>query len=159
MPNWCEGTMKVRGKTENVKKFLTEGINQYTYNWQTREMVRQPKSFMHVEIGNGYTEIDFYDEAHIDDTYRAFIDPCSVYWEDEDKTVCVALPFRQAWSIKKEDYVNLSKEYGVDFRLYGIECGMNFCQEVAVENGGVTKDDYIYYDDWTWECPFPYLGG
>lgn len=27
MPNWCEGTLKVRGTKENVKKFVLEGLH------------------------------------------------------------------------------------------------------------------------------------
>ncbi|HFR4148449.1 hypothetical protein ACPCZP_05385 [Bacillus bombysepticus] len=27
MPNWCEGTLKVRGTKEDVKKFLLEALN------------------------------------------------------------------------------------------------------------------------------------
>lgn len=26
MPNWCEGTLKVRGTKENVKRFVLEGL-------------------------------------------------------------------------------------------------------------------------------------
>ena len=159
MPNWCEGTLKVRGKTENVKKFLTEGINQYVYDWEKKDTIKQPKDFMSVEHSHGYTEIDFAESAHIDDTYRAFVDPCSVYIDDEREPSCVALPFRQAWSIHKEDFEKLSELYEVDFRLYGAECGMGFVQEITVENGKATQDDWTEYEDWTWECPFPYLGG
>lgn len=27
MPNWCEGTLKVRGSLENVRRFMEEGID------------------------------------------------------------------------------------------------------------------------------------
>ena len=151
--------MKVRGMTDNVKNFLTKGINRYVFDWEKNESVLQPKDFMRVEDFGGYTEIDFMGEAHIDDTYRAFIEACSIRIDDERKPTCVVLPFRQAWGIHKEDFEKLSALYGVDFRLHGFERGMCFSQEVAVENGETVIDEYTEYDDWDWECPFPYLGG
>lgn len=27
MPNWCEGTLKVRGTKENIKRFVLEGLH------------------------------------------------------------------------------------------------------------------------------------
>ena len=29
MPNWCEGKLKIRGKLDDIKKFLNEGVNLY----------------------------------------------------------------------------------------------------------------------------------
>lgn len=29
MPNWIEGTMRIRGNRNNIKRFLTEGIHSY----------------------------------------------------------------------------------------------------------------------------------
>ena len=31
MPNWIEGSLKVRGNYENVKRFFLDGTNDYTY--------------------------------------------------------------------------------------------------------------------------------
>ena len=27
MPNWCEGTLKIRGEKENILSFIKEGTN------------------------------------------------------------------------------------------------------------------------------------
>lgn len=32
MPNWYEGTLKVRGTKENVKRFVLEGCTLLTYS-------------------------------------------------------------------------------------------------------------------------------
>jgi hypothetical protein len=53
----------------------------------------------------------------------------------------------------------MSKAYGIDFRFYGFECGVEFNQEVIIENGELKADDEIRYDDYFWECPCPDLGG
>ena len=51
------------------------------------------------------------------------------------------------------------KDYEIDFRFYGFECGNEFNQEVIIENGKLKADNKITYDDYFWECPFPNLGG
>lgn len=37
--------------------------------------------------------------------------------------------------------------------------GMQFSQEIEIVNGELTKEVEIKYDDWTWECPMPNMGG
>ena len=34
MPNWCAGTLKVRGTKENVTNFITKGIIAVESLWQ-----------------------------------------------------------------------------------------------------------------------------
>lgn len=64
-----------------------------------------------------------------------------------------------AWALESEPYEGLSKKYGLDFRFYGYECGMEFNQETEVVDGETTIDREIQYDDYYWECPDPMLGG
>lgn len=47
----------------------------------------------------------------------------------------------------------------MDIRLYGFERGMEFNQEVIIENGEIVKDEEIKFDDYDWECVMPHLGG
>ena len=53
----------------------------------------------------------------------------------------------------------LKKDYEIDFRFYGFERGMEFNQEVIIENGELKADNEIIYDDYFWECPCPNMGG
>ena len=60
---------------------------------------------------------------------------------------------------EKEEFDVVLKKYGLDFRFYGYECGMEFNQEIEVVNGETTIDREIRFDDYFWECPDPTLGG
>ena len=166
MPNWCEGTMKVRGKRKNVENFLLNGLNKYLFNPKTKEYEKMPKEQAIEITENEYgKEIDIIDSVYIEGTYRAFVDESRVFFdaeESDDKEIIVVLPFRQAWSIHPEDFDKLKNECGVDFRLYGIDCGMGVEIEVIAVRGEetvCTGGNYGSYDDFLWECPFPHMGG
>lgn len=72
---------------------------------------------------------------------------------------------KSAAEIKLETRQALADKYNVDIRLYGIECGMAFVQEVIVhhghdsEKGRIVLNNCIQFEDWAWECPFPDMGG
>lgn len=34
MPNWCEGTLKIRGKQKDVKRFVLEGLRPVDFFWK-----------------------------------------------------------------------------------------------------------------------------
>ena len=39
MPNWCRGTLRVRGAKENLTKFVLEGLSPVTYLGQDAEQL------------------------------------------------------------------------------------------------------------------------
>lgn len=150
MPNWIEGTMKVRGNSENLKNFIKNGI--------------EAKVGKH-EYG-AEVEYDVPDRAYIIGSRRAFVGKqCYCYIDSSPgKNKTITIPIIQAWSFTpgegaEQRWVNLAKEYSVDVRLQGFECGMEFYQDFAVVNGEITIDEVKQYDDWDWECPMPRLGG
>lgn len=65
-----------------------------------------------------------------------------------------------AWSVDGQGYPELAKKYGLDIRGKCYECGMNFAEEFEYKSNG---DEVLYnvhkYDDYTWECECPTLGG
>lgn len=146
MPNWIEGTIKFRGNSENLKRFFAEGLEPSTL------------CFEHDQ----WNEVSIKDETHIKGTQKAFIQNCEVFWKETYSTI--SMPIKQAWSFAASDneldaWAEISKIYGLDIRLYGFECGMEFCEEVEIINGEITMRKKIEYDDWVWECPMPSLGG
>lgn len=157
MPNWIEGTMKVRGTKDNIVKFFTEGTNKYKFNYETCEMDLQPKDYISIREYDDGTEIDL-GECYIEGTRRAFIDYCNAYLYDDEECIATA-DIRQAWSFEAEDFEALKEKWDLDFRLFGIECGMEFAQEVIAERGKEVVDNCIDYADFRWECPFPNMGG
>lgn len=155
MPNWTEGTLKLRGKRENLERFFETAI-QPSSNFKEETPPRE--KFITSQYADDYTVFDIKKDAWIEGTRRAFInDDCFAEIEDETATIC--LPIRQAWSFDTDDWKDISKKYNLDVRLFGFERGTEFCQEIEVINGTVTIDKEIAYDDWTWECPMPLMGG
>ena len=51
MPNWCKGNLKIRGKKENIIRFLKEGTSLLDGFWEPKEI--EPE----IEI-NDYDEIE-----------------------------------------------------------------------------------------------------
>ena len=151
MPNWIEGTLKVRGAAENIISFIKGAIEAHVTE----------KAYSDVDL-----EFDIPDTAYIKDSRRAFTREscyCNVYKSVDEKQV-ITIPIKQAWSFTPSDedaerWVTLAKEYTVDIRLQGFECGMEFYQDYAIENGEVTIDNVVKFDDWNWECPMPDMGG
>ena len=58
-----------------------------------------------------------------------------------------------------EELLEIAKKYSLDMKIFGIESGMQFAQDVLIVNGELKKDDTIGYTDWFWECPDPWCGG
>lgn len=150
MPNWIEGTMKVRGKAENLARFIENAIES---NVEKHEYCKD-------------LEYNIPLESYIAGSRRAFVSEqcyCTVDSSDQ-KIQTITIPIKQAWSFtphegSEQRWVNLAKEYSVDIRLQGFECGMEFYQDFAVVNGKITIDEVKQYEDWDWECPMPRLGG
>ena len=156
MPNWIEGTLKLRGKTEGLKKFFTE----YLDPSQILGEVRTIDEFIELDFDDEMQEyaVSIKDEPHIRNSRRAFLgEDRYVSWLGDWDTI--ALKIKQAWNFDVEPFVAISKECGLDVRLFGFECGMQFCQSIEIIGGEVICDKTIKYDDWIWDCPMPLLGG
>lgn len=162
MPNWCEGTLKVRGKLENVQRWCNENIkvynchfNQDDNNWENVLDTEAVK----IKIDDEEIDIKVCDDAYIKGTRRHFVQEGSYYGSEHNGIMRLTLNIKAAWCFEYEPFLEMAKEYGVDFRFYGFECGMEFNQEVIIENGKLVADNEITYDDYFWGCPFPNLGG
>ena len=44
-------------------------------------------------------------------------------------------------------------------RIYAFEQGMEFNLEIEIINGKITKEAYIAFQDYKWECICPDMGG
>lgn len=168
MPNWIEGSIKVRGPRENVKKFFTEGINIYQLeNPQNLKSAKLPipkEEWMKVyEYDNGDIDIYFFGEnerwAYVEGSIRAFItDEIYIHKIEETKDLYIGTSkVNQAWGFNTDDWVEISKKYHVDIRLWGLEGGMQFGQEIEIHDGNVIIDKDTVYDTWT--MPLPWVGG
>lgn len=158
MPNWIEGTMKLRGKREDIKRFLDNELDPSTWVGEQQSIEEQVEN----NSCDDYLEYSFHHEPHIKGTRRAFITDDYLYMEGEEGSVC--LDIKQAWSFGDDKELELWKnnahKYNIDIKLFGIERGMEFCQEViALRSAERVVNNVIQYEDWDWDCPFPNMGG
>lgn len=168
MPNWCEGTLKVRGKIENIKRWVKENLKCYEHKYITTNSGKV--EYQSIEIENAIIdEFPDIDEeyclnithlAYIKSSRRHFIQP-NEYWciSDDNDIAILELNFQSAWQIDEEPFISMSKAYNVDFRFFGFEKGNQFNQEVLINNGKLIKNVDIEFDNYKWECPFATLGG
>ena len=156
MPNWIEGTIKLRGNSEDLKRFFAEGIEPVASVY-----AKDISKYVECDFGK-YNEVNINDDVHIKGTRRAFITNCCIEWDEAYATV--HMPIMQAWAFCAsatdcENWREISKQFKLDIRMFGFESGMQFCQEVEIIDGEMTMNNEITYDDWAWECPMPSMGG
>ena len=174
MPNWCEGSLKLRGKYTDILRFFEEGINAYEYgpgNNSVDYKLIPKEEWCEIEEFDGETVISNRLKSsgwiHIEDTKRAFVeeDYCSysIYRDKNDKDCIFALPFKQAWSIRQEDWIDIAKKYNLEIKIFGIESGTGFwCTFHVLKDGAVIENNfrqYQDYKDYVWNCPLPWMGG
>ena len=65
-----------------------------------------------------------------------------------------------AWNVTEQGYPEFAKKYGLDIRGKCYERGMEFAEEFEYKSNGVQTFYNVHeYDDYTWECECPNLGG
>lgn len=162
MPNWAEGVFKIRGTRANVKRFLTEGLSPINSFASIQQALGKPVEVPEVEVKEDQWDFQMSTKEgfYIKGTRRAFFER-PIVWDFRDRTIEVLTidSFKQAWGVEASIFAELSKEYGVDFKIYVFERGMEFNQDIEVVEGEVIKDEEIKFSDYEWECLFPTLGG
>lgn len=150
MPNWCVGTLRVRGTKENLTKFVLEGLLPVTYFGSETEPLKMD------DLGL----IDC-ERCWIKGTYRGFVVASHVYFddlEDEEETT-IGLETEFTWGISAEELLQSCKKYGVDMRIHAFEREMQFNQIIEIIDGEITKDEEVKFDDYEWDCICPNIGG
>ena len=78
---------------------------------------------------------------------------------EEGKKSILVVNMKAAWNIEEQPYIEMSKKYNLDFRVYGYEMGMEFNKEIEIVEGEIATYRLIQFKDYKWECPDPKLGG
>ncbi|GBF73167.1 hypothetical protein PA598K_01452 [Paenibacillus sp. 598K] len=158
MPNWCVGTLKVRGEKEDLKRFLLEGLTPVSGlpaafgGKQPPKKVKETDYSLEISTEGAF---GFY----IEETHRNFIDQKSISWYLDEGNVLVLEDFQAAWGIDPGPLADLSKKYNLDFKIYAYERGMQFNMNIEIHKGTVITCETIKFDDYDWECPEPNRGG
>lgn len=157
MPNWCEGTLKVRGSFENVRNFILNGLSEP----DTAFLIRKPEEpFLKIwnDTENCF-EAEIRRTCYINGTRRGFIEESYIYMNKDDDYGILPLNAKFAWAFFPEQLLEICKEFSVDMRITAFERGMQFVQDLEIVNGEITCYKVTEYDDYSWECPCPLMGG
>lgn len=116
MPNWCEGSLKVRGTKENLTRFILEGLHPVGFLGEERERLSK----------NEYGDIDSNETCWIENTRRGFVKGVEVYFSEyEDDEIFVAVfDSKFAWGISADELLKTCEKYHVDMKIHGFERGM-----------------------------------
>lgn len=158
MPNWCEGTLRLKGKFANLKRFLTQGL--------------QAVDFMGNQVNNGYriaTDEERYlwitdikRNLYIKESRRHFVlgnGDIELYTQNMNYNITLALPIKAAWQLDSEIFEKISKAYNLDIRIHGYERGAEFEQIIEVIKGRIKRNEVIEHKDYLWDCECPLIGG
>lgn len=167
MPNWAEGSLRIRGPIQNIKRFLDEGVRKKALIFG-KETKRDTVIFTDYsdETGIDY-EYHFISESYIEHTLRAFVDPGIIRYaeyanlsgESEKDIDTIVLPYKQAWSAKDKDFEKISKDYEIDIAIHTFERGREFEQDILIISGKIIRSEIIIYDNYKFESNMPMLGG
>lgn len=149
MPNWAEGTLKLRGRAENIVSALKEML------LENRGVTLEEKYDGTLLIFK--TENDCF---RINGARRAFVSGKDIeIWLDDDFMIIELEGFKQAWAAQADNYTDISSRFDVDIKIFAFELGMEFTQEIEISKGEIIKDACYEYNDYRWEVPFSNLGG
>lgn len=166
MPNWCEGVLKVRGKKKDLLNFINNCIERAGYprneNYKFTHYPLNAKSEYEDELFINVTDKEHNSWLYFKNARRLFIED-NVEWYfygEDDKEQIQVLDIKQAWNLEPDYFVKISKEYNIDFKMMGFECGMCFTQEIEVVKGELILDKVNEYkEEYNWKVYDPRLGG
>lgn len=155
MPNWCQGTLKVRGEYDNLKAFLENALDECSYYGNPPE-----GPLLEVAETPEYADITLRRMAHLKNTSRGFVEEdTDILLEKKTEKQIIFLAAQFAWDIKTEELQRLSQEYGVDLKITAFEQGVQFERDIEIVQGFVCLDSTKKYQDYAWMCPCPTVGG
>lgn len=161
MPNWCEGSLRMRGKFKNLKNFFKSGLMVHRLIFNGLNTTIECPELLSIEYDEPkYFLMNIGSDAHITGTERAFVLQDDIEFSGKGKGVCsCAVRIKQAWDFNAEEFRDLAFKYSLDMRLNGFERGGEFSREIIIEGGVIIKDETTQYNDYDYECIMPMLGG
>lgn len=154
MPNWCRGTLKVRGEYDKIQAFLSNALDECRYYGEPPE-----GPLLEVAETPEYADIALHRMARLKDTSRGFVEDTYFLLQKKAGKQIIFLEARFAWDIKTEELQWLSQEYGVDLKITAFERGAQFERDIEIVQGFISLDSVKEYQDYEWMCPCPTMGG
>lgn len=127
MPNWCRGTLIVRGTKENIKKFLLGNLS---------------ADDLEIQEDDKKITICSQEPIFIEETSCDFIADDIVFNFEPKETInqCTMNQFMAANYIKPEPYIQMSRKYDIDIDIGGIEVYGGFAQDIKIQKGEIIID-------------------
>ena len=137
MPNWAEGTIKVRGTKNQIIDYLKnvfEGSDFWGNDMKIEitsddnsiiirglDELTNPKTAGPIIPQNPQFHAFYFKGAN-----RAFTESennilAFGFFEDAEAIEIIEMPFKQAWSVEADEFVKLSKKYCVDLKIFVFE--------------------------------------
>lgn len=154
MPNWCENRLVVNGSKEVVEQFLTDGIND-SDEWTIGTYFPIPEELVDTTSPSKETNTELIEKYGVDNWYDWNIRNYGCKWDCEaydtpstddinygggDGTLDIG--FDSPWSPPTVWMDKISKKYpDLDFTLYFIEPGMNFCGVIYSRDGASSIEE------------------
>ena len=149
MPNWCCGTLKVRGEKSNLEQFVSEGLVPVGFGGEKKPPLEKDE----------YGDIHSKETCWIVGTHRGFVDRVSIYFSEIEYGGIITFDAKFAWGISAEELQKICQKYHIDMKIYAFEKGMQVNQDIEIVDGEITTDKEIKFSDYSWECIEPELGG
>lgn len=150
MANWCEGWVKFRGTLGDLKRFIAcefEQSEPFIVEDELSPCMREKTTFLK-SLARTYVESDDVSRAN----YEVFC--------NDDGIGLFIIKLNHAWNVQRQGYNELAKKYNLDIRGKCYEAGCNFVEEFEVNRCGEDVFYKVYkFNDYSWECECPTLGG
>ena len=152
MANWVKGKLKIRGKPEDIKRWVEECLHCYFTKWfrdgsYEDELVDDAVVFEHDPKAREM-RLDTIEDAYIEGTKRNFVEK-GVYGDSyrEDEKPILVVSMKAAWNVDETPYIEMSKKYNVDFRVYGYEKLQELVAMLAETHIGEQEEPEQTFDD------------
>lgn len=162
MANWCIGVLKVRGKIEDVERFLVNEIKETYWEgvkcFKKNPIIDEDDGGLCISSSKGLKG-----SLYLNDSRRCFFtSEIGIYHEELDKESVKVFSLGNlecAWCVDTRCLIRHSKKYNLDFKIYAYERGMEYNFDFEVHSGKVIKSEEIEFEDYIWECTNPNIGG
>lgn len=170
MPNWAEGSIRIRGKRGNIIRFLQEELTplfalkddfeerpiQIEDNCGGWELIlrRDPDTESKVYFkGSNRQFIEFDNDLEIS---GEFSDDQKV--QNRDQVIYIP-GFHGAWNVDYSFFKEKAVQHKVDVRIFVWERGMQWSSVTTWYRDGTVDETSITYANWLWDSPLPDYGG
>lgn len=185
MSDWAEGNIRLRGKRDNIIKFIQNEmigvIEKINTEWDQLDMggvvAGRLIDYEQVPVETedncgGQTLIirrkpETGDAFYFKNSVRQFI-----FTEDREievsfsegttrnkDTVVLLDDFYGGWDIDDDYFSAQAKKYKIDIRVFAWERGMSWSAIYTFYRNGAKETDRKTYSDWMWDSPMPRYGG